>query len=162
MLALDIRTLWALSSFSSFWNEDFSAKVCQAFPIWLQTRACHASFDQFSRPEPVRCYVFSVWYVCRIAFTLRVLLFIRLGWQPWTHAAMRPHATKCTRHFTACMRLLHCSMRPHATKCTRHFMACMRLAAALQHMAAAAAALRHAFVACEVNSIARAHTIGNS
>ena len=67
-------------------------------------------------------------------------------------------ATKCTRHFTACMRLLHCSMRPHATKCTRHFMACMRLAAALQH---AAAALRHAFVACEVNSIARAHSAAN-
>ena len=89
-LALEMSILWNLSWFSSFSNEDFSAKVCQAFPIWLQTRACQASFGQFSRQAGplfagapgARCYVFSVWYECRIAFTLRVLLLISLGSKP--------------------------------------------------------------------------------
>ena len=48
-LALEMWILWNLSWLSSFSNEDFSAKVCQAFPIWLQTRACQASFGQFYR-----------------------------------------------------------------------------------------------------------------
>ena len=160
LLTFEFYEIWV--DFRAFQTKIFlprSAKHFQSgFKLELVVRVLTNSL---ARPVTIRgrsgarCYVFSVWYVCRIAFTLRVLLFIRLGWQPWTHAAMRPHCHE-----------VHTSLHGmHAAAALQHAAACHEVHTSLHGMHAAScciAACGRCIAACEVNSIARAHTIGNS